>query len=254
MSVLHCLLLVPVIASAEDQELAGLFSQVGVKGTIIIAPLQGAGVFVHDEQRSRQRFPVASTFKILNTLIALEEGAISDGDELRWDGISREIADWNHNQTLESAFRTSCVWCFQDLARKVGATKYESYLSAVAYGELKRPFEETRFWLDGSLKASAAEQVTLLKQIYHRSLPFRNSSYETLRRIMLVEQTAQYSIRAKTGWATSTYPQIGWYVGYVETTKGNWFFALNLDVRTQSELPLRQKITRDALHAKGIIQ
>ncbi|MGZ4959137.1 MAG: penicillin-binding transpeptidase domain-containing protein [Methylomonas sp.] len=71
---------------------------------------------------------------------------------------------------------------------------------------------------------------------------------------MLVEQSPQYSIRTKTGWATSTYPQIGWYVGYVETIKGIWLFALNLDVKTQSELPLRQKITREGLRAKGIIE
>ncbi|OWW18062.1 class D beta-lactamase [Noviherbaspirillum denitrificans] len=249
------LLLATPVARAEDAVLAGLFTQAGVKGTIVITPLEGGEAFTHEDQRSGERVPVASTFKILNTLIGLEEQAISDSDEFKWDGISREIADWNHDQTLDSAFRTSCVWCFQHIARRVGAAKYEKYLTAITYGELKRPFEETTFWLDGSLKASATEQVDLLKQIYRRSLPFRSSSYDTLRRIMLVDQTPQYAIRAKTGWATSVSPQVGWYVGYVETKeKGTWFFALNLDAASQDALPLRQKITREALQAKGIIQ
>jgi len=247
-------LLVPAAALAEDAGLADLFSRAGVTGTIVIAPLQGAAYYVHDDQRSNRRFPVASTFKILNTLIALQEGAISDGDEFKWDGVSREVADWNHDQTLESAFKTSCVWCFQSLARKVGAAKYERYLADLAYGEVKKPFDETRFWLDGSLKASAIEQVDLLKRIYRRSLPFRSSSYAVLRRIMLVDQSPQYSVQAKTGWATSTSPQVGWYVGYIESTNGVWFFALNIDVNSQSQLQLRQQIARDALRAKGIIE
>ena len=48
-------------------------------------------------------------------------------------------------------------------------------------------------------------------------------------------------------------PGIGWYVGYVETARGTWFFALNLDIRNPGDLPLRQKIAREALRAKGII-
>lgn len=246
-------LLVPVTALAEDSGLADIFSRAGVTGTIVIAPLQGVG-YVHDDQRSNQRFPVASTFKILNTLIALQEGAISDGDAFKWDGVSSEVADWNHDQTLDSAFKASCVWCFQRLARKVGAAKYERYLSDLEYGEVKKPFDETTFWLDGSLTASAIEQVELLKKIYRQSLPFRSSSYAVLRRIMLVEQSPQYSIRAKTGWATSTFPEIGWYVGYIENSEETWFFALNIDVGSQSQLPLRQQIVRDALRAKGIIE
>jgi beta-lactamase class D len=246
-------LLVPAAALAEDAGLADLFSRAGITGTIVIAPLQGVG-YVHDDERSNRRFPVASTFKVLNTLIALQEGALSDGDEFKWDGVSREVADWNHDQTIESAFKTSCVWCFQSLARKVGAAKYERYLADLAYGEVKKPFDETTFWLDGALKASAIEQVELLKKMYRRSLPFRSSSYEVLRRIMLVEQSPQYSLRAKTGWATSTSPQVGWYVGYVESPKGAWFFALNIDVNSQSQLQLRQQIARDALRSKGIIE
>lgn len=236
------LLMIPVVALAEDSELADLFSRTGVTGTMVISPLQGASV-IHNDARAKQRFPVASTFKILNTLIALQEGVIADGQQIKWDGVSREIADWNHDQTLESAFKSSCVWCFQGFARQVGAAKYEQYLSDLAYGEVKKPFDETTFWLDGSLKASAIEQVDVLKKIDRRSLPFRSASYDILRRIMLVEQTPHYALWAKTGWATRVSPQIGWYVGYVETPKGTWFFAMNLDAKDQSDLPLRQKIT-----------
>lgn len=247
------LLLIPLGAWAEDADIARFFSQAGVVGTMIIAPLQGDEAIVHDDLRSNRRYPAASTFKILNTLIALEEGIFSAGATFKWDGVAREVQDWNRDQTLESAFRVSCVWCFQQLAAKIGAGKYKQYLAAASYGELRVPFDETSFWLTDSLTISATEQIRFLKRIYRQSLPFKASSYETLREIMLVEQDQQHSLRAKTGWAARTDPRVGWYVGYVETTRGTWFFALNLDTRNPGDLPLRQKIAQDALRAKGII-
>ena len=191
----------------------------------------------------------------MNTLIALEEKAISGKDEvLKWDGQIYDFPDWNHDQTLESAFKVSCVWCFQELARRVGAEKYRSYLRKTSYGTLREPFNETTFWLDGSLQISAIEQINFLKKVYLRQLPFSVHTYETLRQVMLVEQTPSYSIRAKTGWATRVKPPVGWYVGYIETPKEVWFFATNIAVRKKEDLPLRQQLTRAALQAKGIIK
>ena len=123
---------------AEDQVLAGLFPQQRLDGTIVISSLHNGKNFIHNDLRANQRFSTASTFKIMNTLIAIEEKAISEKDEvLKWDGHIYEIPDWNHDQTLESAFKVSCVWCFQELARLVGAEKYRSYLRKSAYGELR---------------------------------------------------------------------------------------------------------------------
>ena len=172
----------------------------------------------------------------------------------KWDGHTYAISNWNHDQTLESAFKVSCVWCFQELARRVGAEKYRDYIRKFSYGELHEPFVETTFWLDGLLKISAIEQVEFLKKIYQRSPPFRTTSYEILRTIMLVEQTPAFTIRAKTGLAGKSKPQLGWYIGYVETTKDVWFFAMNLAVRDEKDLLLRLNLTREALQAKGVFE
>lgn len=240
---------------AEDQTIAQHFVQSHIDGTMVISSLHSGQTFIHNDSRSNQKFSTASTFKILNTLISLEEKVISGKDDvLKWDGHSYDLPDWNHDQTLESAFKVSCVWCFQELARRVGTEKYQHYLHQLAYGNLREPFEKTTFWLDGSLTISALEQVEFLKKIYQRSLPFSASSYDTLQHIMLVEKTPTFTIRAKTGWATRSTPQIGWYVGYVETLNDVWFFATNLDVRNEKDLPTRQKLTREVLQEKGIIE
>jgi beta-lactamase class D len=246
--------LLPVIADADDSAISRLFDQKGVDGTVVIASLRSGQTFVHNEFRAKQRFSPASTFKIMNTLIAVEEGAVaSKSDVFEWDGHIYAISDWNHDQTLLSAFKVSCVWCYQELARRVGTEKYESYLKQSDYGELQSEFSTTMFWLDGSLQISAREQINFLRKAFLQQLPFGERAYEILQQIMLEKKTPAYSLWAKTGWATRVKPQVGWYVGYIETSKDVWLFALNMELGNAKDLPLRQELVLDAMRSKGII-
>ena len=77
---------------------------------------------------------------------------------------------------------------------------------------------------------------------------------DTLKKIMLAEETTQYRLYAKTGWATRTPPSVGWYVGFVETHDDTWLFALNLVTRDAKDLPLRIQIAKDALKVKGVLK
>lgn len=251
---LFFLLLSPFMATAEDAEIAALFEKQGVEGTLVLASLATGEIIIHNEARAIQRLAPASTFKVLNTLIVVQEGVVQDKDSpFKWDGRVHEIAEWNRDQTLESAFRVSCVWCYQQIAERVGKEKYRHYLQEAEYGTLAQEFDLTTFWLEGSLRISALEQVAFMKKVVLRTLPFNPESYDTLRDIMLAESAPGYSLYAKTGWAVRTDPQVGWYVGYVETAQGTWFFATNITIRTAADLPLRQQLTREALQAKGII-
>lgn len=241
-------------AYAEDAVIAQLFSKAGIDGTLSLESTNTGQRFIHNDARSKQAFTAASTFKVFNTLIALEEDVIAGaGAIIPWNGARYEITDWNHDQTLESAFKVSCVWCYQELARRIGPVKYPAYLHQASYGQLREPFNGTEFWLDGSLTISAEQQVAFLKQVVKRSLPYRASSYDTLKTIMLAETTPHYRLYAKTGWATRSTPGVGWYVGYVEVAGDTWLFALNLDTHDADHLLLRKQIALDALQGKGIL-
>ena len=108
--------------NAEDLAISKLFTQKGVDGTVVISSLKSGQTFIHNDARANQRFSPASTFKVMNTLIALEEKAIVGKDDVfKWDGHVYDLPNWNRDQTLASAFKVSCVWCYQELARRIGA-------------------------------------------------------------------------------------------------------------------------------------
>lgn len=248
-------ILLPSYGISESYEIEKLFTERGITGTIVISALHSEKTFIYNTPRANQRFSTASTFKILNTLIALEEKVLSGKDDvIKWDGTIYDFPGWNQDQTLENAFKVSCVWFYQELAKRIGVKKYQYYQQMSDYGQLSDNFNGETFWLDGSLQISAMEQVDFLKKIYHRTLPFSESSYEILKDIMTIEKTSEYTLRAKSGWAARMDPQIGWFVGYFETTNNLWFFATNIDINDIKDLPMRKKITIEALKSQKIIK
>jgi beta-lactamase class D len=239
---------------ADDDALTKLFQERGVEGTIIISSLGGKVNYIHNSRRSETGFIPASTFKIPNTLIALEEGVVKNEKEvITWDGTDKGIAAWNRDQTIETAFPMSCVWFYQELARRIGNRKYLANLKKLGYGNGKTGPDVTTFWLEGDLKISAKEQINFLKKLYAESLPYSVATIKLVKKIMIVEKTPQYTVSAKTGWAMRTDPQQGWYVGYVETKGQIWFFATNLEIRKKGDDAFRKEITMASLKAKGIL-
>ena len=70
--------------------------------------------------------------------------------------------------------------------------------------------------------------------------------------IMIVEAGRDWILRAKTGWQARVEPQIGWWVGWVETPTGAVIFALNIDLPGgMKDAPKREAIVRSILQSIG---
>ncbi|NCB55815.1 MAG: diguanylate cyclase, partial [Epsilonproteobacteria bacterium] len=104
------------------------FEDYDVKGAMLIESLDGKERYVYNDVRAKMPLLPASTFKIPHTLIALDQNVVNAQSIIVWDKIERSVPAWNQDQTLESAFKTSCVWCYQKFARHIGLEKYDSYL------------------------------------------------------------------------------------------------------------------------------
>jgi bla regulator protein BlaR1 len=185
----------------------------------------------HPEQ-CRVRTTPMSTFKVLNSLIALETGVASGPDfSLPWDGTHHPIEPWNHDQTLRSAFSVSCVWYFQALAKRVGLERYQQILPKVGYGNGDVTGGVTHFWLMSSLTISPDEQVEFLRRLHTRKLPFSDKTVDTVLDIMTLSRTESTVFRGKTGTAGDADKDVatlGWFIGSVTTTSGDYFFATRI--------------------------
>lgn len=234
---------------ANDLEIEKIFKNKEVEGTMVIESLNTKKIYIYNDKRAKNLYSPASTFKIPNTLIALNEGIVTKDSVIVWDKKIREYESWNKDQTLLTAFKSSCVWCYQEFASKIGVEKYKKYLKELNYGNKKIGDDVTRFWLDESLKINAFEQINFLKKLHKNNLPFKQNDIDALKNIMIDEKTSNYTIRSKTGWEG----RYGWYVGYVETKDDVWFFAMNIDTKSKDDLPKRKTITLETLRLKGII-
>ena len=226
-----------VQADAPDPALASVFSQAGSKGVFVLYDLQSKELHVSNPQRAKQRFTPASTFKVLNALIALQTGVVSGPDEIfKWDGQPRFIKSWQRDLSLTEAMGESAVPVYQEVARRIGQHSMQHYVTASDYGNHNIGKQIDRFWLDGPLAISAHEQVRFIAALVQS------------------EKTADYQLFGKTGWATNQQPTLGWYCGWVERADGQRFvFALNMDIASSAELGKRQALVKAALIALQVI-
>ncbi|HEV7348533.1 class D beta-lactamase [Telluribacter sp.] len=253
------ILLTSLLASAQTLlPFDKYFREADVTGSFSLYDLGKKQYFTTDKAEFRKATSPASTFKVPNTFIALEEKAIRDENEvLKWDGTQRMVPAWNQDNDLKMAYKNSTVWFYQELARRIGADKYKSYLKRLDYGNREISGGLTQFWLGTSLKISPEEQLKFLQKVHNESLPFSERTYRIGKEIMVEEKTDAYTLRAKTGWAEVDPSDIGWYIGYVESKGNVYFFATRiykpLDEKMDDFGPKRKTITRQILHDLTIL-
>lgn len=230
------------------------FNKNNTHGTFVLYNLKSKQYKIFNKARSETFYIPASTFKILNSLIALETKVIKNENEIiKWDGIDRGWSEWNKDQNMKSAIGVSCVWFYQELARKIGTARMRKWINKVKYGNQLMGGKVDNFWLEGDLKISAMEQINFLDRLVNNLLPFRQRNISIVKKIMITDSTSNYIIHSKSGWETKTNPQIGWLVGYVEKEQNIWIFAMNMDIGKKTDLKLRKIITYEILKSEKII-
>lgn len=217
---------------------------------MVLQNLKNDKVFIYNKQRSKVRYTPESTFKVANALIGLQTKAVNDEYEVkRWDGVIREFEDWNRDHTLASAMRHSVIWYYQAMARDIGAENMQQYVNLLDYGNRDISGGIDQFWLDSSIKISALEQVQFIENLVEEKLPIDKQHMRTVKRIMINEEADTYVLHGKTGTRLSDMG-LGWYVGYIETDKGKWAFATNMDGSGSKA----KTITLEALKELDIIE
>jgi beta-lactamase class D len=230
------------------------FQQAGVKGSFVIYNLKKNQYLAYNPKRVNTGFLPASTFKIFNSLVALETGVIKDENQvIKWDGVKREVAEWNQDQTMRSAIKYSAVWFYQELARRIGEKRMQYYMNLANYGNRNISGGIDKFWLEGELRITSKQQIDFLVKLYRNQLPFSRRSINIVKDILINEKTNNYVLRGKTGIVRGVTQQIGWYVSYIESKNNVNFFAINIDLVKSDDAKARIAITKRILKDMGLL-
>jgi beta-lactamase class D len=254
-----------LLAKATPAEGCAAFEGVRTVGTFVLLDTRTGAVRACNVERAHERFLPASTFKVANALNALESGIVRDENQtLKWDGVDRGIAAWNADASLASGMRDSTVWFYQALARGAGRPALQALVDKLDYGNRDIGGGLDRFWLDGDLRISAAEQVVFLDRLRKRELPLSRRSQDIVARILERERGKGWIWRGKTGLTFPVAkdgadldlkgaPGVGWLVGWVERPDGDVVYAMNLEARRDHGSGVRAELTRLLLQANGVL-
>lgn len=240
----------------EAPELAALFEREGLTGTFVMLDSVTETLVVANSARAHERFMPASTFKIVNTLIGLDVGAVQNVDEvLPYGGKPQRLKQWEQDMNLRDAIKVSNVPVYQELARRIGLERMREAVQRIGYGNMEIGAVVDRFWLDGPLAISAVEQVEFLKRLAEERLPLAKEAIAGVKAITFVEKTETYQLHAKTGWywPNEGGQQVGWWIGWVERDGRKFPFALNIHIKADAEAEKRIPLGRACLQALGLL-
>jgi beta-lactamase class D len=239
------------------EDLAKHFTEAGTAGTFVGYKVDDYLIIASDKDRSGEAKLPASTFKIPNSLIALETGVVEDPDKdvFKWDGVTRSIEAWNKDHTMRSAIAASAVPVYQEIARRIGAKRMQKYVDQLDYGNRDIGGGIDQFWLTGNLRIDPVQQVDFVDRLRRGVLPVSKRSQELVRDILPVTKAGDSIIRAKTGLlgAEVGKPSLGWVVGWTEKGTAQTVFALNMDCREPRHIPDRMKLAQQCLTDIGAI-
>ncbi|MGI8951844.1 MAG: class D beta-lactamase [Chitinophagaceae bacterium] len=222
----------------------------------------GQGIFtIYNLSRFKDSaYLPASTFKIVNSLIGIETGIISNEKMvIKWDSVVRAISEWNQDLTMEQAFKLSAVPYYQEVARRIGKDTMQHWLDSLGYAArygraiIKNNIDS--FWLDNTIKITADEQLGLVKKLYFDQLPFQKRTQDIVKKVMLQEKNANYSLSYKTGWGfRENGNAIGWVVGWIEENQHVYPFVLNVEGAHNIDPSIRMNILKSILNQEGFFE
>lgn len=236
---------------------------------VIYDPVENCYQIYNQELALTRRSP-CSTFKIISSLIALENGVIDPNDSTHiWSGEVFWNEDWNKDIDFSEAFHVSCVWYFREVIDEIGKDMMQDELNKLQYGNCdisdwggklntnNRNPALTGFWIESSLLISPKEQVEVLERIFGDNTNYLEETRNQLKQVMpLSEQNeSNILIYGKTGMGKSYGIVVdSWFTGFADTSGKRIYFCVylgetdNKDVSSTKAKEIAIKIVSDYLN------
>lgn len=199
---------------------------------------------IYNQELALTRRPPCSTFKIISSLIALENGTIDPNNSIRiWSGEVFWNEDWNKDINFSDAFHSSCVWYFREVIDEIGKDVMQEELNRLQYGncdisdwsgQLNTNSDNpalTGFWIESSLLISPKKQTEVIERIFGDNTSYSEETRNQLKQVMLLSEPndSDILIYGKTGMG-KRYNVVAdsWFTGFAETPEKRIYFCVYL--------------------------
>lgn len=239
------------------KEFQSILDDEHLKGSILVYSISDDQYYSNDFDWARKGRLPASTFKIPNSIIALELGIVeSDSSILKWDGKARKRSFWEKDLSFQDAFRSSCVPCYQEIARELGLEQMKEYVEKLDYGSMQFDAASLdNFWLMGDSKINQFQQIDFLKRLYQSELPISKRTAAMMKKMMRIAVEDDKIFSGKTGWSVNNEVDNGWFVGHAVSDGKEWLFATNFEATSYTDMKrfghAREGVTRRSLKQLG---
>jgi beta-lactamase class D len=241
-------------------DLEAVFEAAGITGTFALLDTGSGELTVVEPEMAAERAAPASTFKIANSLIALDAGAVADVDEVvPFTGGPQPNPEWEHDMSMREALPISAYPIFQELARRVGPEEMAARVEEFGYGnaDIGGPDDIDSFWLEGPLAISAVEQVRFVSDVVTGGLPVDPAHVDAVRPLLRDDGLSAEggpTVYGKTGWSDKVDPDVGWFVGWVDDgSAAPQAFALRIDMDDDGDVEQRRPLTEELLTRLGVL-
>lgn len=222
----------------NDTAIAQLMDSAGMQGSFALLENGTEQFTIHNLSKYKDSAAAPlNTFFIIPALVGLDKGIINHHDT-------------SLNLNVSAQF-------YKDVIANIGRQQILKVLDSLHYGKGIASADSTHFWEDGSIVITPDEQLGLIKRIYFKELFFQKKSQEQLKKMILMEDNSNYRLSYITGIDTTANKNAGWVLGYVEENQHPYFFVLNTESNTSTNLTdnninLLKKILLQQGFLKGI--
>lgn len=216
----------------------------GINGAAVLYDAEENHYWIYNRQLADTRRSPCSTFKIISSLIALENGIISPADSTRaWSGEVFWNEEWNRDIDFSDAFHASCVWYFREVIDEIGKEAMQKELNELRYGNCDLSDWEGRlntnnnnpaltgFWIESSLLISPKEQAEVMARIFGGETDYAEETVSQLAQVMLLpaQKDADVLIYGKTGMGKAQDIVVdAWFTGFAEQSDKRISFCVYL--------------------------
>jgi beta-lactamase class D len=223
--------------SEIDRQIGGLDTCV-----IILDTQSGRRIYAYGQAETCVApLPPCDLFDIPLSLIGLDQGLITPGGVVKYDGSPQPVSAWRTDANLGSALSVGIGWWFSKLATGIGHDRMVAALRDLDYGDHNAAGPPGAFWMGpqagGALTTTEGQQADFMRRFYAGDLKIKPPAIAAVQAATLDETrpdpkggSAVISGRVASCASTADGARtVSWWAGRLKTGSRDLSFSASIE-------------------------